>query len=74
MQLHKDKPDSHYLDLTLVSLKTLSDRWSCSRATVRRRLRAAGIKAYYIGGPGNNATLRYAEADVEEYLQKIREQ
>ncbi len=63
------QPHSH-LQKQLISLRELADRWDVSRATVRRRLRDGGVRAYYIGGDGMNATIRYSTEDVEVFLRR----
>ena len=52
-------------EFELVSLAFIARRWRCSRQTCRRALRRAGVHAFYIGGDGRNATLRFDLADVE---------
>ena len=66
------KKSRKLLDQKLISLKFLAEQWDVSRATVSRRLDAAGIRPFYIGGDARNATLRYSAADVEEFLRRCR--
>lgn len=66
-----DRGRKRLIDLDLVSLKELAARWHVSRRTVRRSLEEAGIKPFYLGN-GPNGTLRYAMAEVEEFLRRRR--
>ncbi len=59
-----------HVERELVSPKLLAERWETSRATVRRRLKAAGVQVYYLGGGARNSTIRYAVDDVEEFLRR----
>lgn len=54
--------------LRFVSIKTLAQRWDCSRTTVSRPLDEAGVGAYYFG-QGRNGSKRYRQADIDRYLQ-----
>ena len=66
------KKSRKLIDLKLVSLKFLAEQWEVSRSTVKRRLEAAGVRAFYIGGDGRNSTVRYSASDVEEFLRRCR--
>jgi hypothetical protein len=55
-----------------ISLKAVSERWACDRATVRRNLDAAGVKAFCLGH-GKHGIVRFLFKDVEDYERRCRE-
>ena len=57
-------------DARFVSVKTLAGQWDCSRSTVSRLLKKAGVQAYYFGR-GRNGSKRYLRRDVEAFLDSV---
>jgi hypothetical protein len=51
----------------LVSLKTLAQGFEVDRASVRRWLQEAGIRAVVLG-KGRNGAIRYRWRDVQEWI------
>jgi hypothetical protein len=51
----------------LTSLATLAERLDADRTALRRLLRAAGVRPVILGH-GKNATIRYVQRDVDEWL------
>jgi hypothetical protein len=49
-----------------ISPKELSERWQCSRSSVDRIVRRAGIKRLYLG-EGRNGMVRFLRREVEAY-------
>ena len=58
-------------DRQFVSLATLALEWNMDRKTVRRLLDQGGVRAY-VFGQARNASIRYARADVQRYLDRCR--
>ena len=58
-----------------VSLAELARTFHCSKPTMRRSLRAAGIAALIIGtgNGGRNVTLRFRVRDIQRWLGRRRE-
>lgn len=52
-----------------VSPRELAHRWQCSRSSVNRVARRAGLKRY-IFGAGRNGMVRYRRKEVVEYESK----
>ena len=52
-----------------VSSRELSQRWQCSRSSVGRVARRAGLKRY-VFGTGRNGMIRYRRKEVIEYESK----
>ena len=52
-----------------VSPRALSQRWQCSRSSVDRVARRAGLKRY-IFGSGRNGMVRYLRGEVIDYEAK----
>ena len=52
-----------------VSPRELSQRWQCSRSSVDRVARRAGLKRY-IFGSGHNGMIRYRRREVVDYEAK----
>lgn len=49
-----------------VSPKELQERWRCSRASVDRIARRAGLTRFCLG-EGRNGIVRYSRKEVEEF-------
>lgn len=49
-----------------VSPNELAERWSCSRSSVDRIARRAGLSRLYLGD-GKNSIVRYVRKEVEAY-------
>jgi len=60
-KLHEEQP--------YISPNELAKRWQCSRASVDRITRRAGIKRLCIG-MGKNGTVRYPRKEVMAYEQE----
>ena len=56
-------------ELPYISPNQLADRWQCSRASVDRITRRAGIPRLYLG-EGKNGTVRYPRKEVMAYEQE----
>ncbi len=56
-------------DFPYISPNELANRWQCSRASVDRIARRAGIARLYLG-EGKNGTVRYARKEVIAYEQQ----
>lgn len=54
-----------------VSPRELAQRWQCSRASVSRIARRAGISTVYLGD-GKNGMVRYSRKEVENYETRRR--
>ena len=65
----KTAPQSQH-DSRFVSLKTLAERWDCSRTNVSRMLDQAGVKAYFFGH-GRNGSKRYRKGDIDHFLRNV---
>jgi hypothetical protein len=52
-----------------ISPNELAKRWQCSRASVDRITRRAGIPRLYLG-EGKNGTVRYPKKEVMAYEQE----
>ncbi len=63
-------PDKPKHNARFVSVKTLAERWDCSRTTVSRLLDEAGVEAFYFG-KGRNGSRRYLNADIDRYLVEL---
>jgi hypothetical protein len=59
---------THHLvpDRQFISIRAVSERWSCSRSTVRRTLRRHGVSPVFLNGAAKNGLLRFDLADVEQ--------
>jgi hypothetical protein len=57
----KNPPESPY-----ITAKELSTRWQCSRSSVDRIARIAGITRIYLGN-GKNGMVRFSRKEVEAY-------
>ena len=53
----------------LTTLAQLSALWKVSRATVRRRLAEAGIRAICLGSK-RNSSVRFLKRDIDEFLRR----
>mgnify|MGYP006309275649 CR=1 FL=1 len=49
-----------------ISPKELAERWQCSRSSVDRIARRAGLSRLYLG-EGRNGIVRYVRQEVERY-------
>lgn len=54
-----------------VSPNELAERWQCSRSSVDRIARRAGLTRLCLG-EGKNGTIRYIRKEVQDYEQKIQ--
>jgi hypothetical protein len=60
-------PKTHHPvpDRQLISIRGVSERWSCSRSTVRRTLRRHGVSPVFLNGVAKNGLLRFDIADID---------
>lgn len=54
-----------------ISPKSLAMRWQCSRSSIDRIARRAGLTRYFFGH-GRNGMIRYLRKEVENYEQNRR--
>lgn len=62
------KPETR---LPYVSPRELAARWQCSRSSVDRIARRAGLSRMFLG-EGRNGMVRYVREEVEHYEQSRR--
>jgi hypothetical protein len=58
--------NEQHRDLPYISPKEIAERWQCSRSSVDRIARRAGLTRLCLG-EGNNGTVRYFRKEVEAY-------
>jgi hypothetical protein len=68
MNAQEERPESVY-----VSPNELSERWQCSRSSVDRITRRAGLTRLCLGS-GRNGMVRYVRKEVEAYETERRVQ
>lgn len=67
----KTKPDKPQTEALYVFPNELAARWRCSRSTVDRIARRAGLSRLHLG-EGKNGIVRYVRKEVEAYEQSRR--
>lgn len=65
----KEEKQKAVIDSPYISPKELAQRWQCSRSSVDRIARRAGLKRLCIG-EGKNGTVRYIREEVLAYEAK----